>query len=123
MFLIMELIKAVRIQGKRGVPGVVLLRTMLAVSLIGSLSLFSGCKQHDPADVVAAQKRNLSPDQIETLKQLTAALRQTRHRQIIMNTFEDFVAARSDLTIPPPPPGKKYVINKKYDVVDLVDAH
>ncbi len=94
-------------------------RMILAVAL--GLSFFTGCKPHEPADVKAALRRNMSPEQIATLKQLTAELRHTMRMQVPVNTFEEFAAARSDLIIPPPPPGKKYVINKKYFVVDLVD--
>ena len=54
------------------------------------------------------------------LAELTRELRRTMIGRKLSGSFEEFVAIRN-LQVPPPPPGKKYAINKQWRVV-LVDA-
>ena len=111
--------KALKIQNQRSVRGAVLVRFALALSLavMAGLSLSAGCKQHGPVKAAADQSANVSPEESATLAQLTRELRRTMIRQRLSGSFEEFAAVRSDLTIPPPPPGKKYAISKKWKVV------
>jgi hypothetical protein len=54
-----------------------------------------------------------------TLAQLTRELHRTMIGRKLSGSFEEFVTIRN-LTVPPPPPGKKYAISKQWRVV-LVD--
>jgi hypothetical protein len=91
--------------------------TLLTVIMVAAAP---GCKRHSNPNLVSAQSEDVTAEQAETLSQLTHQLRRTMVHQKLTGTFEDFEAARTDLTIPPPPPGKKYAISKKWTVV-LVD--
>ena len=51
-----------------------------------------------------------------TLAQLTRELHRTMIGRKLSGSFEEFVAVRN-LTVPPPPPGKKYAISKQWKVV------
>lgn len=64
-----------------------------------------------------APKSNAAPD----LRPLNSALLDWRmqHRRVPAN-FEEF-AASANIKIPPPPPGKKYIINGK-GLISLVNA-
>lgn len=91
--------------------------TLLVVIMVASAP---GCRRHGNPNLVSAQSEDVTAQEAETLSQLTHQLRRTMVHKKLTGTFEDFEAARSDLTIPPPPPGKKYAISKKWTVV-LVD--
>ena len=112
--------KALKIQDRRTVRGGLLWRLALAGSLAVGLSLATGCKQHGAPDASADQSSDVSPEVDATLVNLTRELRRTMPGHKLSGSFEEFAAIRSDLTVPPPPPGKKYAINKKWKVV-LVD--
>ena len=109
--------KTVRIQEQRGVRGAGLARWALVLSLAAGLGVFPGCKQHASGDM-ADQSGKLSPEEDANLAQLTRELHRTMVRQKLSGSFEEFAAARSDLTIPPPP-GKKYAISKKWKVIEV----
>ncbi len=113
--------KEAKVQEKRNLRGTILLHCALALLLGVSTSLFTGCKRHSAAASAFASKRaKVGPEEAAILQQLTLELRRTMRRQSV-TTFEEFAAFRSDLVIPPPPAGKKYVINKEDCYVDLVD--
>jgi hypothetical protein len=80
----------------------------------------TGCGQRRPTDANVEQAADIKPEVSATLAQLTRELRKTMPRQKLDGSFEQFAALRSDLTIPPPPDGKKYAISKKWKVI-LVD--
>jgi len=90
-------------------------RWAMALLLAASLSLSPGCKQNGSDG--AAASTHLSPEEEATLAQLTKELHRTMVRQKLSGSFEEFAAARNDLTIPPPPAGKKYAITKKWKVI------
>jgi len=54
-----------------------------------------------------------------TLAQLTRELHRTMIGRRLSGSFEEFVTIRN-LAVPPPPPGKKYIITKQWRV-DLAD--
>jgi hypothetical protein len=110
-------VKALKIQDRLAVRGGLLLRFALAVSLAAGLSLATGCKPHAAADASADQSAEVSPEVAANLAQLTRELRRTMPGHRLSGSFEEFASVRSDLAIPPPPPGKKYAINKKWKVV------
>jgi DNA-binding response OmpR family regulator len=100
-----------------------LLRWVLVVSLAVSMGLFTGCKkqpQRHTLNQAPDQSADVTPEEAEVLAQLTGHLRRTMHRKQLSGSFEEFAEVRSDLTIPPPPAGKKYAISKSWKVV-LVD--
>lgn len=80
--------------------------------------LMAGCGRQSPVET--ADSADLSPDVQATLHLLNHELRRTMLHQHLSGSFAEFVAARPDLQIPPPPPGKKYAINKRWKIV-LVD--
>jgi hypothetical protein len=97
---------------------------VLGSSLLG---LAAGCgKQSDPAPVSGSMAtQGASPEAASTygdeaLAELTREVRRwivaTKKRP---TSFEDF-AANAKITVPPPPPGKKYELSKEMRVV-LVD--
>jgi hypothetical protein len=97
---------------------------VLGSSLLG---LLAGCgKQSDPAPVSGSMAtQGASPEAASTygdeaLAELTREVRRwivaTKKRP---TSFEDF-AANAKITVPPPPPGKKYELSKEMRVV-LVD--
>jgi hypothetical protein len=113
-------VKALKIQDPRKVRCAVLWRIALAVWLAIGLSLATGCKQQGAVNNSADQGAEASPEVAGNLAQLTRELRRTMPGHRLSGSFEEFASIRSDLTIPPPPPGKKYAIDKKWRVV-LVD--
>jgi hypothetical protein len=68
-----------------------------------------------PVIVTPAEDGNIQA----TLAQLTRELHRTMIGRRLSGNFEEFVAIRN-LSVPPPPPGKKYIITKKWRV-DLAD--
>jgi hypothetical protein len=92
----------------------------LALLATVMLAFETGCRKHGNPNLVSVQTEEVTSQEAETLAQLTHQLRRTMVHKHLTGTFEDFAAARADLTIPPPPPGKKYAISKKWTVV-LVD--
>jgi hypothetical protein len=103
-------------QDRRRISGSAL-RLAWAIFLAAGSAGLTGCKPHGSADGTSGQAVDVSPEEVATLTQLTRELRRTMVRQRLSGSFEKFAAARSDLTIPPPPPGKKYAIDKKWKVV------
>jgi hypothetical protein len=94
---------------------------VLGTSLLG---LVTGCgKQSDPAPVSGVMAtQGASPEAASTygdeaLAELTREVRRwivaTKQRP---TSFEDFVA-NAKITVPPPPPGKKYELSKEMRVV------
>ena len=55
-----------------------------------------------------------------TLAKLTRLLHHAMVGRRLSGDFDEFVRV-SNLTVPPPPPGKKYAISKQWKVI-LVDA-
>jgi hypothetical protein len=124
MKTIQYLIKVVGNQNKRGSRGPAILGFMLAMSLAGSLCLCGGCKRHPTGE--GADAPGLSPEVSSNLTVLTGEVRLTmrlyfnKTRTPLKRDFATFAGFRTDLTIPDPPPGKKYIINEKWKVA-LVD--
>jgi hypothetical protein len=112
--------------------------------LIGlALVLGAGCKKSEPAAPVATaaasdtQPQSTAPgpaptpatpvviapadngDVQATLAQLTRELHRTMVGRRLSGSFDEFVAIRN-LSVPPPPAGKKYIITKQWRV-DLAD--
>jgi hypothetical protein len=83
-----------------------------------------GCKPHVATNpnLIPDQAEDVTPEETATLTELTHQVRRTMSKQRLSGTFEDFAAVRSDLTIPPPPDGKKYAITSSWKVI-LVDAN
>jgi len=83
------------------------------------MALAAGCGKKAGA---GAEEGSAPPDpQVEAnLSQLTHELRRTMVGNKLSGSFEEFTNVRH-LEAPPPPPGKKYAISKKWKVI-LVDA-
>jgi hypothetical protein len=109
--------KALKSHNYGGVWGAMAARQALSLSLAAGLILFPGCKPRGHVEVTAEQNGSVSPEVAATLSQLTRELRRTMMQRKLSGSFEEFAAARSDLTIPPPPAGKKHAIDKKWKVI------
>lgn len=71
-----------------------------------------GPRPTPPAPVVLTSTSNTN----EVLAQLTRELHRAMIGRKLSGSFEEFVAI-SHVQVPPPPPGKKYAISKKWRVV------
>lgn len=111
--------------------------TRIASVVLLAATCAVGCGKHEPSGAANATSDTnastapgpmatpASPDQIAgasieaTLADLTRELHRTMIRRKLSGGFEEFVAVRN-LTVPPPPTGKKYAISKQWRVI-LVD--
>ena len=116
-----------------------------ALALAVSLAATTGCAKKKESSPTPTETTNAASDQPQApvpgamptpetpkvvgasqadidalLAELTRELRRTMIGRKLSGSFEEFVAIRN-LQVPPPPPGKKYAINKQWRVV-LVDA-
>ena len=117
------------------------LRSVLCLSALGLVLFTAGCNKKPVATAApdtnsaAAMPPNTAPGPAPTpaavetipasdnmadiLAQLTRELHRTMIGRKLSGSFEEFVAIRQ-LSVPPPPAGKKYAISKQWRVV-LVD--
>jgi hypothetical protein len=93
----------------------------LGVVFFVALVVVVGCQKNEQV-VVAADEGIVptDPQVVENLANLSGTLRRTMHQHRLTGKFDEFVAA-ANVEAPPPPPGQKYAISKKWKVI-LVDA-
>jgi len=91
----------------------------LAVVACLAVALAGGCQKKNG---VASDEGIVpsDPQVSENLVNLTKELRRAMPRTHLSGNFEEFVAF-SHVDVPPPPPGEKYAISKKWKVI-LVEA-
>jgi hypothetical protein len=115
---------------------------LCCLTLSGILVPLAGCSKHEASAPVAVSAPtdtntpvNAVPGPVPTpeapkiltstnnidavLAQLTRELHRTMIQRKLSGSFDEFVAL-SHVEVPPPPPGKKYAISKKWRIV-LVD--
>ena len=99
-----------------------LLPIAMMVFLVGALGTCAGCSKAPPGSLVQGKMVSSGDPQVDAnltmlSEELKFTLRRDYRKTHFKQNFDEFTNLRSDLTVPPPPAGKKYAISKDWRVI------